>query len=81
MWKQGLQGGQTLETLSDLTVRIIRLFLYTELTRGQNQLRASGTKINLTAPYLQLMQTHRSKLLPKKSENFESFDLLKIDEI
>lgn len=69
-----------METISNLTVRVIRLFMYTELARGQSQLRAAGTKINLTAPYLRLMQTQRFSLLPKKQENFESFDLLKIEE-
>ena len=79
VWKQGLQG-QQLEEVSNLAIRVIRLFTYSQLARGQSQLHAIGAKINLTAPYVRLMKIQRFELLPKKQGIFESSNNLKIHE-
>ena len=70
-WRQGPQDFNTLNTLSNLTVRLLRLVVFDKLKRGETQLQAYGVPAGLTEAYKEHVKSQPHNLIPKKGEDLE----------
>lgn len=69
-WRQGAQDTHKLESLSSITVRLLRLTIFKKLSRGEAQLRAYGLPANLTEEYKKYAKEQARTIpdMPRKEE-------------
>ena len=67
-WKKMDGQNHPLEKIGKLTIRLLRLAVHQQLTRGQEQLRAQGIVVNLETP---------EEALPQKNKkNYENLKII-----